>query len=61
MSRARKLSTFEQRTSWFNEHPELHGKTKIEVVRAMQKAGLVSPTTYWRDVVTRGWDLKDKR
>ena len=31
-------------------HPELNDASKMEIVKAMKKAGLVAPTTYVGDV-----------
>jgi hypothetical protein len=53
-------STYSQRCAWLELHAkELEGMTHNQIVRAMQKAELISPSTYVRDVVLpAGWKTK---
>ena len=45
-------STLEQRVAWFLANPGfLKGKPELRViVRAMKKAGLIAPSTFWSDI-----------
>lgn len=56
-------STFSERARWLKKHPELHGKSRREIVDAMKRAGLVAMSTYERDVrlfKEKGPDVPDK-
>ena len=49
--------------NYFLAHPELLKLTQPEVVRALKKAGIIAPTTYWRDckfVETLRLELQEK-
>ena len=46
----RPKSTREQRRQWLYEHRELKNASHREIVKAMKKAGLLSPSTYFGDV-----------
>lgn len=47
---SRRISTFSERAAWLKEHPELHGKSRREIVDAMKRAGLIAISTYALDV-----------
>lgn len=50
MSNSRRpQSSFEERVDWLKKHLSLRGKPKLEVLRAMQRAGLLSKTSYLGD------------
>lgn len=34
---------------YLREHSELRGHSIPDVIRALKSAGLIAPTTYWRD------------
>jgi hypothetical protein len=45
-----KRSTFKQRVDWLVGHRSILSEMEYEIIKAMKKAGLFAPTTYWCDI-----------
>lgn len=54
-------STVEEKERWLAAHPELQGKPKVVIVRAMKKAGLIASSTYAADVAISREDQRKRK